>query len=274
MVSNWFNILKIKTPDGAWLINSAGSFQEWKKRLQKLLEDVVLQEFKATSTRDKERSRVRVTQDPVGNPRTKLLESDETIYQVSFRHPFTEVSCSIDFLFKKNPEADNLYYVTAIGYNLGPNFVYDINYEVGNEGAFLEEIVDRVGEYMETSKPQGGGQIPSIEEEEGRKTQAQLAQELARENPGYQMVEGQMRDLGDMKRLASRRGISLEQLLARLNLTFADFMVNLPQETNTPPPPPRPEVPDVGAQKRENLRMNRQRTGPIRRKRPPKDEEQ
>lgn len=264
MVSNWFNVLKIKTPDGAWLINSAGSFTEWKKRLQKLLEDVVLQEFKATSTRASERSRVRVTQDPVGNPRTKLLDSDETIYQVSFRHPFTEVSCSIDFLFKENPEADNLYYVTAIGYNLGPNFVYDINYEVGNEGAFLEEIVDRVGEYMETSKPQGGGQIPSIEEEEGRKTQAQINQELARGNPGYFMIEGSMRDRAWISKEVARRKVSLESFLEQNNITMEEYSTGMP----TPPPPPQEQTRETRVnQQRENLRQRRDSIRPIRRRR-------
>ena len=272
MVSNWFSVLKIKTSDGAWLINSAGSFTEWKKRLQKLLDKVVLQEFKATSTRAKEKSRVRVTQNPVGNPRTKLLESDEKIYQVTFRHPYTEVSCSIDFLFRENPEADNLYYVTAIGYNLGPNFVYDINYEVGNEGAFLEEIADRVGKYMETSNPQGGGQIPSIEEEEGRKTQAQINQELARENPGYFMIEGSMRDRAWISREVARRKISLESFLAQNNITMEEYSMGMP----TPPPPPpqqQPREPTVN-ERRENLRRRRNQLGPRRGRRGPVREEE
>ena len=270
-MSNWFSILKIKTPDGAWLINSAGSFIEWKKRLQKLLEDVVLQEFKSTSTRARERSRVRVTPNPVGNPRTKLLDSDETIYQVSFRLPFTEVSCSIDFLFKKNPEANNLYYVTAIGYNLGPNFVYDINYEVGNEGSFLEEIVDRVGQYMETFMPKREtGQVPSVEEEEGRKTQAQINEELARENPGYFMIEGSMRDRAWISNEVAKRNISLESFLAQNNISMEDFATGMPP---TPPPPqePEPRQPRVN-ERRENLRRRRGQLQPRRGRRGRREE--
>ena len=270
-MSNWFSILKIKTPDGAYLINSAGSFKEWKERLQKLLEDVVLQEFKATSTRARERSRVRVTPNPIGNPRTKLLESDETLYQVTFRHPYTEVSCSIDFLFRKNPKADNLYYVTTIGYNLGPNFVYDINYEVGNEGAFLEEIVDRVGQYMETFAPtRETGQIPSIEEEEGRKTQAQINEELARENPGYFMIEGSMRDRAWISNEVAKRNISLESFLAQNNISMEDFTTGMP----APPPPPQqpqPREPTIN-QRRENLRQRRNQLRPRRGRRGRREE--
>lgn len=271
MGSNWFNILKIKTPDGAWLINSAEDFEQWKERLQVLLEKVVLQEFRGSSTRLTERSRVRVTQNPKGNYRTRHLESDEKLYHVSFRHPFTEVSCSLDFIFKENPDADNLYYVKVIGENLGPNFVYNIDYVVGNEGAFLEEISNRVGEYMETSKPQGGGKIPELEE--GRKTQAQINEELARENPGYFMIEGSMRDRAWISREVAKRKISLESFLAQNNITMEQYSTGMPP----PPPPPPQEKPRenrVNTQ-RENLRRNRGRVGPLRRRRnpPPREEE-
>lgn len=264
MVSNWFNILKIKTPDGKMMV--VENIQEFHDKFRQYMRPVVLPELRLTSERLTEATKINIKPYP---------EPNGIRYNASWRDANDEKTYSLDIKYKgSGNEEDPHELISMFSDNLGPSLILGTHFEAEDPIELLLEVRERVAEFLAPKQKKVSMGIPSIEEEEGRKTQEQLAQELARENPGYQMVEGQMRDLGDMKRLASRRGISLEQLLARHNLTVADFMVNLPQETNTPPPPPRPEVPDVGAQKRENLRMNRQRAGPIRRKRPPKEEEQ
>jgi len=87
------------------------------------------------------------------------------------------------------------------------------------------------------------------------------------------MIEGSMRDRAWISREVAKRKISLESFLAQNNITMEQYSTGMPP----PPPPPPQEKPRenrVNTQ-RENLRRNRGRVGPLRRRRnpPPREEE-
>jgi len=255
-VSNWFSILKIKTPDGEMMI--VEDIEKFHNKFRQYMRPVVLPDLRLTSERITEATKINI----------KKYETPNGLrYNASWRDANDAQTYSLDINYRgSGDETEPHELISMVSDNLGPSLILGTNFEADNPFDLLLEVRERVAEFLAPKQKKESLGVPSIEEDEERVSTEEYNRGLEEANPGFRMVEEQLRDLGDMQRLARRRGITLDQLLQRHNLTVEDFMVNAPNERNTPaPPPPRPEVPDEGAQRRENLRQRRNMIRPRRR---------
>ena len=254
----WFDILKIKTPDGKMMV--VENIKEYHDKFRIYMRPIVLPELRVTSKRITEKTKINIKSYPTPNGLR---------YNASWRDANDKKNYSLEFNYKgSGNETEPHELISVFSNNLGPSLILGTNYESDDAFDLLLEIRERVAEFLAPEQKTETMGIPSVEEDEERVSSEQYNRSLEEGNPGFRMVEEQMRDLGDMKRLARRKGITLDQLLQRHNLTVEDFMIDVPSERNTPaPPPPSPEVSDGGAQKRENLKQRRNQLKPRRGKR-------
>lgn len=261
-MSNWFNVLKIKTPDGAMMV--VENIEEFHDKFRQYMRPVVLPELRLTSERITEATKINIK---------KYDTPDGFRYNASWRDANDTKTYSLEIKYRGSGDENEPHELISIySDNLGPSLILGTNFEADNPFELLLEVRERVAEFLAPKQKRETLGVPSVEEDEERVSSEEYKRSLEEENPGFRMVEGQLRDLGDMQRLARRKGLTVDQLLERNNLTVQDFMVDAPNERNTPaPPPPRPEVPDEGAQRRENLRRNRNMIRPRRRGPPRRD---
>jgi len=251
MVSNWFNILKIKNSSGEKII--VKDIEDWMKRFRTQLRPYVLSEYMSEkrpdmSIRDTEATKINI----------KYYRNESPLrVNASFRDKNNTQSYDMDFRFIE--EGDGMYFLSATSDNLGPSLQMGNNFnEVDDPYDLLLEIVDRISSFFVSDLNTQSLGIGSIDEEEGRKTQQQINRELAEANPGEIMYEGQMRNLSELTRIASRKGISLDYLLEEIGVDVNDLLPSKP----ITPPKPKIETPK---------RVKRGRTVPaLRRRKNPK----
>ena len=232
MVSNWFNILKIKNPLGEKII--VKNIEDWMKRFRTQLRPHVLGEYMSDvrpdmSIRDTEGTKINI----------KYYRNESPLrVNASFRDKNDTQSYDMNFRFTK--EKEGMYFLSATSDNLGPSLQMGNNFnEVDDPYDLLLEIVDRISGFFASDLNTQSLGIGSIEEEGGRKTQQQINRELAEANPGEVMYEGQMRNLAELTRMASRKGISLEYLLEEIGVDVNDLLPSKP----ITPPKPKKEIP-------------------------------
>lgn len=259
-MSNWFGILKIKTPDGEMM--NVKSIEHFKKKLRAELRPVVLDEFRLTSDRATEASKINIK--GYDTPTGRRLNA-------SWRDRNSAATHDIDIKFRGSGDEKEPHELISISSeNLGPNLVLGTDFESESAYDLILEVAERIEKFYADNTPKESLGVPTVEEDEERVSTEEYNRSLEEGNPGYRMVEGRLRNLADMERLARIRGININELLARNNLTMADFMVNVP-EGRPQPTQPAPRQPRVN-QRRQNLRQNRNIIRP--RRGPPRREEE
>lgn len=255
-MSSWFNVLKIRTPDGAMMV--VENIEEFHDKFREYMRPVVLPELRVTSERITEATKINIKKYPMPNGLS---------YNASWRDANDTKTYSLEIRYRGSGDEEEPHeLISMFSDNLGPSLILGTDFEADNPFELLLEVRERVAEFLAPKRKKESLGVPSIEEDKDRVSTEEYNRSLEEGNPGFRMVEEQLRDLGDMERLARRKGITLDQLLQRHNLTLEDFMVDAPVERPAPEPPaqPRPEVPDEGAQRRENLRQRRNQLQPRR----------
>lgn len=261
-MSNWFLVLKIKTPDGEMM--KVKSIEHFKKKLRAELRPVVLSEFRITSDRATEASKINIK--GYNLPDGRRLNA-------SWRDRNSAATHDIDIKFRGSGDEKEPHELISISsQNLGPDLVLGTDFE--SEGAYdlILEVAERIEKFYADNTPKESLGVPTVEEDEERVSSEEYNRSLEEGNPGYRMVEGRLRNLADMERLAKIKGINLNELLSRNNLTMADFMANLPEE-RPQPRQPEPRQPRTN-ERRERMRQRRTQMQPRRgRRRGPAREE-
>jgi len=260
-MSNWFSILKIKTPDGEMM--KVKSIEHFKQKLRTELRPVVLSEFRVSSDRATEASKINIKGYALPNGRR---------INASWRDRNSASLHDIDIKFRGSGNEKEPHELISISSrNLGPNLVLGTNFESEGTYDLILEVAERIEKFYADNTPKESLGVPTIEEDEERVSSEQYKRSLEEGNPGYRMIEGKLRNLADMKRLAKIKGINLNELLARNNLSMADFMANLPEE-QPEPRQPEPTQPRVN-ERRQRMRRRRTQIQPKRGVRGPKREE-
>lgn len=258
-MSNWFSVLKIRTQDGEMM--TIPSIEEYHEKFREELRPVVLAEYRKVSDRATEASKINIKR---YSKTPGFVE-----YDASWRDRNTEKTHSIIIKYKGSGKEDEPHEVIAVfSDNLGPELQMGTDFKANTPYDFLQEVVKRIEDFYQSRAKTESLGVPSIEEDEDRVSTEEYNRSLEEGNPGYRMVEGKLRNLADMERLARIKGINLNELLARNNLTMADFVDEMPQEPQ--PEEPAPREPRVNERRermrgrRDLLRPRRGRRGPVR----------
>tara|TARA_R100000231_G_scaffold14117_1_gene15476 strand:- start:35218 stop:35985 length:768 start_codon:yes stop_codon:yes gene_type:complete len=255
-VFNWFDVLKIKTPEGEMMV--VNSITEYHNKLREELRPIVLEELRLTSERDTEKTKINIKPYRI---------VDGVRYNASWRDKNSENTHSIDIRYRGSGNENEPHEIISItSDNLGPALQMGTNYEATNSYDLLLEVTDKIEDFYEQKFRTETLGVPSVEEDEDRVSTEEFNRKLEEANPGFKFIEGKLRDLGDMGRLANMKGITLDALLSRYNLTPRDFLDNM--TAREIPPQNQPT-------RRENLNVRppMRRAPPIRGRRGRREEQ-
>lgn len=231
MAFDWFSVLKIKNQKGE---DIEAPLEAFKDNLINILGGAALPEFRVTSTRASEGSRVRATY-------KNITDTGYTL-NLSFRHPATKESHNIEIRIQgdyENKKTGTGKIIAVVSPNLGPDLTFPSDYVTENASSLIMEILERVENYIKQTTPKESLGIPSVEEEEGRETTEERNRSLAESNPGYFMIDGSMRDKVWILSAARRSGKSLESYLQSKGISMKEYNNSLQestQRTETPRP--------------------------------------
>ena len=221
---DWRRILKIKTPNGEYLV--VKDVEKFKERLRAELNSMGLSFYgqigynrgrtaathipsstegvaEAQPTEFNEASRKSVVMI------REKWEGDRLIIIASARHPTKQDRFEYVITLDENDEGDFIY-LTA----LGPNLNLGGSDELNNEVELITAISDALQSTLETESEQPEVARPIPEPE--RQTAAEVASEVEESNPGHVMIDGQMHSVVKLMLRAERLGISYNALLERM----------------------------------------------------------
>lgn len=229
---DWFSVLKIKNQQGETIEAPLESFKD---NLINVLSGAALPEFRITSTRASEGSRVRATY-------KNITDSGYTL-NLSFRHPATRESHNIEIRIQgdyQNKKTSKGKIIAVMSPNLGPALTFSSNHVTENASSLIMEILEAVEGYIKQTTPKESLGVPSLEEEQNRETTEERNRSLAEANPGYFMIDGSMRDKVWIVSAARRSGKSLESYLESKGISMDEYNNSL-QESVQRQEPPQPQ---------------------------------
>ena len=232
MPADWRSILKIKTPNGEYLV--VKDVERFKELLRTELDTVGLRTFGQIGyNRGRGMKRVDIPPSLVGTATAEPTPFNEAARKsnvvvrekwqgerlliiASARHPIRQDRLEYTITLMENDEGDFVY-LTA----LGPNLNLGGNDEMNNEtsliiaiGEALEgELKSELEEKPEPARPTS---------EPARQTGAEIRAEVEAKNPGYIMIQGQMHNIETLKERAERKGISLGVLVRQMGGELGD----------------------------------------------------
>ncbi len=221
MPADWKNILKIKTPNGEYLV--VKDVERFKELLRTELDTIGLRTFGQVGF-----NRGRTAGWKQGgaqfNPSSRKSvvmirdkwQGERLIIIASVRHPILETRLEYVITLMENDEGDFVY-LTA----LGPNLTLGGDDELNNETSLIIAIGEALQGELESQveeRPE-----PAREENEPeRQTGAEIRAEVEESNPGYIMIQGQMHNIKTLREKADKKGISLKVLVQQMGGDLGD----------------------------------------------------
>ena len=223
---DWRTILKIKTPNGEYLV--VKDVEKFKQRLRSELNSMGLTHFGQIGyNRGRGMKRVDIPPSLEGvaegestpfneAPRKSNVgvrdkwEGERLIIIASARHPTREDRLEYTITLMENDEGDFVY-LTA----LMPNLSLGANDELNNEIELITAISDALRGELESGLeelPEPARPLPEPE----RQTGAEVRADVEAANPGYIQIRGKMHSVKKLKLRAERLGISYGALLERM----------------------------------------------------------
>lgn len=211
---DWRRILKIKTPNGEYLV--VKDVEKFKERLRAELNSMGLDFFgqvgynRGTLAEWKEggaqfnptsRKSVVMIRDKWAGERLLII--------ASVRHPEKEDRWEYVVTLMENDEGDFVY-LTA----MGPLLTLGGDAELNNEVELITAISGALEDSLESEfeRPEVARPIPEPE----RQTGAEVRADVEEANPGYIQIEGKLHSRVKLMLRAERLGISLDTLIERM----------------------------------------------------------
>jgi hypothetical protein len=232
MTTDWRSILKIKTPNGEYLV--VKDVERFKELLRTELDTVGLRTYGQIGyNRGRGRKRVDIPPSLAGvaegestpfneAPRKSNVvvrekwQGERLIIIASARHPTRQDRLEYTITLMENDEGDFVY-LTAFGPNLSLGGDDELNNETSLIIAIGEALEGELESVLE-ERPEPAHQ----QEEPPRQTGAEVRAEVEAANPGYIMIQGQMHNVETLKERAERKGISLRVLVQQMGGNLGD----------------------------------------------------